>query len=323
MRRLNMLIGVMSAGVAAALCWAVAAAAEPPKTDLMTKEAQSLVEQGKVQEAARVFQEVLKTDPNRSDVLFSLGDILMKRGDITEAETYLQRAVKVDPRHAAAWYRLAAISQAQGQDDEAVRLYHKSLANDPNLGDARADLAFLLTAQKQYEEAEGCFEEAIRRSPDFGRAHFGMGLLRKAQGRQKEALPSLEKAIAKEPENPSYRVEYAFALLAAGGTDAVARCENELLTAVKRGEKDGRTIFLTGVFYDDSGKPEQAIGYYNRAMALGYNKPKAKLYAAQNYMKLNQKDEAVKLLKELVGQLPEKDEIGSQARKLLADVQAR
>lgn len=72
-------------------------------------------QQGKLEDAGYVFQEILKMDPEHEDALFRLGNIAFAAGEIDESERLFNKVLAVNASNERAVYNLALIHMAKAE----------------------------------------------------------------------------------------------------------------------------------------------------------------------------------------------------------------
>jgi tetratricopeptide (TPR) repeat protein len=176
---------------------------------------------GKVADAERSFNAVVKLNPKDASSLYYLGQIALAKNDLDAAIAAFNRATVNDPRLAAAWMQLtsaylrrAASSQepAKGDADylNAVRAGEGliKVRTDP---DAVMLFGQALIGAKQYARAATALERATT-SGDAGEVTFY--LLGVAQSRNKnfpKAIAALERAAEKKPDDVNVYRELGYA----------------------------------------------------------------------------------------------------------------
>jgi len=132
----------------------------------------------------------------------------------------------------------------------------KALALDDTYADAHALLGLLYTHKREYDKSITEGERAMALNPNgaYGYARYA-GILNLA-GRSEEALPLIQKAIRLDPHGPGY---YYFYL--------------------------GATLFWTGRF-------EEAVSAYKKALQRAPNHMGTHLYLAATYSKMGREKEA-------------------------------
>ena len=87
-----------------------------------------LLDQRKLEEAARYLEKSVATDPNSAPARVSYGRYLLEQSRAQEAITQLRQAVKLDAGDAPAWFQLARAYQKAGDSvaaQGALRMYEK------------------------------------------------------------------------------------------------------------------------------------------------------------------------------------------------------
>lgn len=167
-----------------------------------------LQNQGQLDQATQLFNEVLTHDPNNAAALYSLSLIHMNAGRLNEALQFSETGVKLAANFAPLWFVHGAILQAWGNKQAALDSYdmalkikpdylevltnsgvllrsmmrhrdslerfQKVLAIDPNHQSALANSGILLTEFKQSEQAIAMFDRLLKINPDYD---YGLGLL--------------------------------------------------------------------------------------------------------------------------------------------------
>ena len=91
---------------------------------------------GRLPEAERIYQQILKADPSQPDALHLLGVIAHQKGKNDVAVGLITKALAIKPDYANAHNNLGMTLQDLGKLDEAVASYLKAIAIKPD--DAKA-----------------------------------------------------------------------------------------------------------------------------------------------------------------------------------------
>jgi tetratricopeptide (TPR) repeat protein len=130
--------------------------------------ANELFQEGRYDEAAAAYKDILGANPNLAAIHFNLGNCA---------------------------YNLQRYDEAVASFKEAVRL-------KPDFFDAYTNLANAFGKLKKFDEAIPVFEEAIRVYPENARLFSALGLLYLNAGEGARAVASLEKATVLDPAQP-------------------------------------------------------------------------------------------------------------------------
>jgi protein O-GlcNAc transferase len=172
-------------------------------------QALQLQEKGKIDEAAKLFKQVLTSSPNDVAALFSLalitlrnykdhtealrildhgvkaaplyapmqalrGDALQAAGQLEAALLSYDEALKIDANFVTALINSGVLLQQLSRHHESLEKFNRVLAIDPNNTIALANCGVLLTEFKQSEKAIALFETLLQVNPDYD---YALGLL--------------------------------------------------------------------------------------------------------------------------------------------------
>ena len=220
------------------------------------------------------------------------------------AVRFLQLAIEKDPVYAAAYSGLAeglwGLVPPEGGCGRARELGRQALELDGSLAEAHTSLAWA-TAHYDYDflGAERGFERSLELNPRYATAHLWFGMILGLMGRYEEAYAEVVRAIRLEPDwsNTHFGLEFVY------------WSGRRYDQAIKRGKRaieldpssvQART--LLGMSYAANSMYEPAIVASREAAALSRNAPVHLAGLAEAYVLGGQKDEAHKILKELLRQ---------------------
>lgn len=263
---------------------------------------------GRLEEAERLYRQILQVDPNHADALHFLGVIAHQRGRneaalellsaaiaqngrvasyhnnlgnvlkalrrLDEAVASYHRALTLKPDHAEAHANLGSTLQAQGQLEAAATAYRKALALRPGSAETHNNLGNTLQAHGKFDEAVAAYTRALALKPTYAEAHGNLGNVLKAQGRLEDAVASYRRALALKPDYPQAHNNLGIVLLEQESLDeAVASFDRAL--ALKPDYVEAQTHL--GHALKEQGHPEKAQAAYGRALALNPDDPDARL----------------------------------------------
>jgi tetratricopeptide (TPR) repeat protein len=189
--------------------------------------AQSLVEQDRLDEAAKECQQAIDLKPGEPGLHEELADIYWKQNQLSKAENEFQAELKTDPESVSSMYKLAVVSIERSEPQTAANLLHQVIQRSPHDSDAHYQLG---RAESQLEKPDLAIEdfsaaiadssrhpdsEAVRQSyyqlaqlyrrqqkPDQSRAALDsfMRLKQQADARQAEKLQDKLKRSSRQEE---------------------------------------------------------------------------------------------------------------------------
>jgi TolB-like protein/DNA-binding winged helix-turn-helix (wHTH) protein/Tfp pilus assembly protein PilF len=231
-----------------------------------------------------------------------------KPDSLKKAQRYFEESIQKDPSFALAYAGLAdtyvylAFAGAL-QKDQAYRSAKEALAKalelDDSIGEAYDTLGLLSSNfDWDWEAADREFNRAIALAPSYSCAHEDRATFLALTGRRAEALAELTKIE---------QLDYGFS---AGETESATYYELQdypkLIESSRRGllldANDWVQHFNLGVGYEGTGKLEEAISEYKKAIKISDN-PRSAVALAHAYSAAGKKAEAEKILRDLESKL--------------------
>jgi len=200
---------------------------------------------GRLDEAERLYRQVLQTEPKHAEALHLMGVLAGDRGDYAAAIELIGQAIRInasshsyhanlgqiysnlnEPAKAEACYRLAVALKpdsslydnlgnalrAQNKFKEARDSYRRALELNPGYASAHRNMGDLLHIQGKYVDAITSYRQAIALQPDLAQAVANLGTTLQTQGKFAEAIDYFRKALAIEPNNPATHGNLLYAL---------------------------------------------------------------------------------------------------------------
>jgi predicted O-linked N-acetylglucosamine transferase (SPINDLY family) len=157
-------------------------------------------QEGRLEEAERLYRRALETDPDNIDALHFLGVIAYQRGDYDGAADLILRALSLNSSNAPAHNNLGNVYAAQDRTDEALASYGKAIALAPDYVDARVNLGGILVRQNRLEDAAACYGDLLALAPDRLDTHMDLGAILLRQGKREEAAACYRRAVSLKPD---------------------------------------------------------------------------------------------------------------------------
>jgi tetratricopeptide (TPR) repeat protein len=124
------------------------------------------LDQGRVDDAVKVVEELGLATPGDPVGFRRLGLALAERGDGPRAEKLLQRAVERDPGDIESWSALGRIAEAAGQHQRALEAWEKALEHEPDNRDVLLNAGRLALRLKRLADARAYFDELLSQGRD-------------------------------------------------------------------------------------------------------------------------------------------------------------
>jgi tetratricopeptide (TPR) repeat protein len=180
----------------------------------------ALVEQGKPDEAADAFLEVLKRHRSNVEAHRYLADIRLAQERFDEAAEHYRIVLGTNAADAAAHSGLGVTLVSQKRLAEALPEFERAVTLDPTNAGYRQNFASALADSGRLDDGIVQLREAIRLAPASAPMHFLLGAMLAQTGKVPEAAGHFEQAWRISPDDPQIREAYIAALYRTGRADA-------------------------------------------------------------------------------------------------------
>ena len=151
--------------------------------------------EGKLDNAEKMFKTILQVQPNNLDANNNLGLIFYKLGKYEEAVIRFKKAISINPNFIIAHVNLGASLKNQEKLDEAIKVYEKVIKLKPNYSQSHNNLGVILEFLEKLDKAELSYKKAINLDPNYSEYHYNLGNIFVKLSKFDEALSSYNKTI--------------------------------------------------------------------------------------------------------------------------------
>jgi arylsulfatase A-like enzyme/Tfp pilus assembly protein PilF len=206
---------------------------------------------GDLDRERELLGQVQEHNPGMYLIPFLLGEAALKASDWKAAQDSLERSLKLNPNFDQAMTALARALHQQGKDDEALQLLEKTLQENPKNLRAWYQKGWI-SVTSDPDGAMLDFQKALEIQPGFAMAHRDLGIILLQKGRFGEAAIHLEQAVALGLAHP-------------------------------------RLLNFLGIAYSRTGRYQDAVKVYTKALDQEPNFAEAHLNLSYVYEKLNRR----------------------------------
>lgn len=228
---------------------------------------------------------------------------LLQLGKPDEAEPILRRLISAAPRNADAHNLLGIILDQRGQFKSAEREYREALRLNPTGMSPLANLGVLLARTGRSGEAIKAFELVRQRIPDHPQATLNLGLQYVARADYARAAPLLERASQLGLD--SYEVHYNLGL-SLFHLNRVNEASNAFQSALAFSSNAAEPYYYLGLIAWAGGHEDQAPDLWDRAVMLRANFPEANFMLGEALRKNQRTRASVDFYKRALEQDPSK-----------------
>jgi len=167
------------------------ASTAPNSYQALELNAEALEVQGKWDEAAKVYDHILKENPNLPGIHYRLGRVLVSKPDFgpetaEQAKLEFEKELQIDPSNAGVEYVLGELAKHKEQWDEAIQHFSQAAKLDASFGDAFLGWGGSLVSLKKFADAIAPLETAVRLEPENPAAHYLLAIAYARTGRKEE-----------------------------------------------------------------------------------------------------------------------------------------
>jgi tetratricopeptide (TPR) repeat protein len=236
-----------------------------PSLQAKFKSGLGLQQQGRLAEAAKLYEDILAADKAHVPALHCLGAIAYQTGNLERAVSLISSAVRINPMVAAADPYLGAALNQLGRHQEALAVCDEAIRLKPDFAEIHYNRGNALYGLGRLDDALASYDKAIAIKPAFAEAWSNRGNVLQNLGRRDEALASCDKAIAGRPNYPPAHYNRGNALYDLGRFDAALASYNR---AIELKPDYAQAYYNRGKALADLGRQQDALASYDKAIAL-------------------------------------------------------
>lgn len=160
-----------------------------------------LHQNGQLDQAQRIYEQVLKVQPRHAKALHLLGMLSGQSSDFKSALSLLNKAIRLEPSNAAAHVDRGRALKELGRFDAALASYNQAIALRPDYALAYCNRGTVYRAQHNSQAALDSYDQAIALQPDYADAHYNRGVVLEECRQWDAALVSYDQVIAVKPDH--------------------------------------------------------------------------------------------------------------------------
>jgi protein O-GlcNAc transferase len=171
-------------------------------SDFLLQNAWRQHQAGNLNEAARLYNDVLTANPRHPGALQMLGFLHFQREEFAEAEKLMARALKIEPNSVDALYNHGCALQALDRHKEAAESFGKALALKRDHAPIHLNLGNSLFRLGRHNEALASYDRALAIQPVYPEALANRANAYLEMKRAEDALADYERALKFDPSHP-------------------------------------------------------------------------------------------------------------------------
>jgi predicted TPR repeat methyltransferase len=259
----------------------------------LLQQAVALHQQGRLEQARELYQQVLAAAPQQFDALHLSGVIERQRGEPVRAVELIRAALAVDASQARAHSNLGAALQDLGQAEAALHAYDTALRLDPRYALAWNNRGNTLRRLGRLPEALDSYERALALQPADPQAWCHRAIALNDLGRHAEAAASAEQALSARPGSADALLALGNALQALERFGEAVDAYDRALASSPASPQTAETWCARGAALKKSGDLARALDSYDRALLLRPDYASAAHYRANALRALGRREDAI------------------------------
>lgn len=261
--------------------------------------------EGRLDDAAARYLDVLGRDPGNADALHLLGVLRSQQGQHRAAEALIGEALAARAAWPEAHFNLGNAQLALGNAEAAATSFKRALELKPDNPHAHYNLGSALLTLERFGAAAASYERAVAALPGFAEAHMGLGVALGQLGRLDEAVQSIRRAVALQP---AYASAHKYLGLTLRDLNRPGEAAAHLQRAAELEPGDAATLNDLGAALRMANRREEAAARFREAIGLDNNHAAARDNLGIVLGEMGRHAEAIAVLREAVNLSPDRAE---------------
>ena len=135
------------------------------------------LKQNKIDEAIKIFEEVINLAPNDTNLMSILGGLYLKKRDKDKSVKYYNKVLKNEKKYSKSLMGLESIYQNEGHEEESYNLLSIGNSSNPNSGYLWNNLGMWYLSKEKKIFAATCLKRALYLAPFEWIISFNLGLV--------------------------------------------------------------------------------------------------------------------------------------------------
>lgn len=259
-------------GQASAICASVLAS-EPSNIEAIYLLGQIAAAQGRVKDAAHLFNRAVTLAPENAEYLKASASILISLRRYEDGLEASRGAVAMEPTDPHSLEQLAVCYERLGRWDEAIEAYVRVLVLQPDRVDSAINLSRLLRFSGQLSRSIDVARQAVDHHPDDVRVHLQLAASQDSAGLANDALATLRRVVELDSNTPSLHSKLLLNTLYLNNLSREEIFAEHVQWAASHTEKE--TTQKSTIVYRDSGSQQP--------LTVGYVSPDFRAYATARF----------------------------------------
>jgi choline-sulfatase len=275
--------------------------------------AQGLRDAGRLEEAARILEDLSHKDPGSPEVPFSLASVYFRLKNYDAAIAADRRVLELNPNYAIAVLDLALAYQAAGRTDEAIGSFQRTLELLPENVKALLNLAEIHYKRGERQKALEYYQRAEKVVPRLALVQANIGTLAMEMGRLDLAETALREAERLGGSRPS--LHYNLGVIAEQRGDR-AEAAREYRAEVAAHPDAYKAWVNLGLLERQAGRTAAALEAFERAASAKTDEVAGPYLLAETLSNAGRRPEAQRWAQEALRRAPNDPRVQQLSQRL-------
>lgn len=256
--------------------------------DIAFNQAIAYHQQGEIDEAQILYEDILRSDHNHHFALQFLGVIASQKGNHHYARRLLESSLYLNPSDSNALANLGQVYFYLGMYEKAIESCDESIALNKDNPLCHLTRGKSLRYLRRFEQAIDAFDEVVRLQASLVEGYAHRGFCWHNLGDFVKALDNYVQALRLSPENAEVLSHCAHALFS---LDRYAEAFEGIDKALQVDPNYAEALYHRGLLLQHDSRLEEAVACYSRALQLNPNYPQALEHLAFVMHKMGRSDQ--------------------------------
>jgi tetratricopeptide (TPR) repeat protein len=238
------------------------------------------------------YEKVLLKDPKNAICLYKSGLMSIQMGiDLDDAIQNFSKAIEIKPKYSDAYWGRGMARKMKYEYKEAGEDLEKAIQLDPNNDEAYISLAQVKYYLTDYTKADFYYSQYLKKHPDDYDSYSDRAFVRMERLYLKEAIEDYTKAIELNPSKQfKDYLERGKAICLLQDYEG---SNSDFDKAIEINPNSIDILYTIGTFFVEQENFKEAIGYFDKILALDNNNSRTFLYRGFSKNGIGKFDEAL------------------------------
>ena len=242
------------------------------------------------EQAVEMLKRAIAAGGAHPEIFNTLGMAQMVQGNLEAAAESFALATRLNPDFSLGHDHLASVLRRIGRFQDALASHKRAVASNPRSARAHCNMGQTLLAMNEPARAAECFQQSLELEANFTEALLGLGRALHLQRRLDDAVAILRKVIELTPRNPLAHAELGDALQSQGRFRE-AKVSYEI--ALQLDPALIRARYSLGCAQAAAGDHAEAVASFRRVLCCSPDHHAALHNLGKSLLSLGQVDEAM------------------------------